>query len=144
MITTLEIKQMGFGSEIMGYDDSEKDGNDMTALDRYISGFISFGKKRLRKMGIEVETISLEDENFSVIKQALLNLVLVGMLPIVWAKDSVGESSVEIYENVKITMKNISATEKELILKTLLKNVDLALSDILPHSKYLQVIGDRS
>jgi hypothetical protein len=116
-----DLKEAGFDSSLLGFDDTEKDGVDLTALDRFLNSILYSANQRLSRW------VNVQDS--PEFKQAEFYLALVQILPFVWAKHSVGESSLDI-EGMKISVAKVSEEEKKQILKSLL---DLAENSVYPY-----------
>lgn len=112
-----DLKQVGFDSSNLGFDDIEKDGIDETSLDRYLNGVIYSANKRLSNWVGEVKNLP----NFKV---AELNLAIVQILPLAWSRNSVGYESLKI-EGMDIAISNPDESNKKKIIQSLVDSAEL-------------------
>lgn len=118
---TGELKQTGFDSGLLGYDDAEKDGAGETALDRFLKGIISAASARLEKwIG--------QYEDSPETRQAELILATVFLLPFAWSRSTIGTSNLTV-EGMQITMARPSQEEKNAVLKSLLAQAEMLVKD---------------
>lgn len=129
-----DLKQLGFDSSLLGFDDEQKDGADKTALDLFLERCILIANKRLASWVKELQ----DKPEF---KQAELLLATVSCLPFVWARAGVGPVNLSI-EGMQITNSRPSEDEKKAIVKSLIAQAELAVMEFIQEKNWDVVIGN--
>lgn len=129
-----DLKQLGFDSSLLGFDDEQKDGADQTALDLFLERCLVIANKRLASW---VNSVQDKPE----FKQAELLLATVSCLPFVWARSGMGPVSFSI-EGMQLTNSRPSEDEKKAIVKNLIAQAELAVMEFIQEKNLDVVIGN--
>lgn len=125
---SLDLKQLGFDSSLLGFDDIVKNGADKTALDLFLDRCLLIANKRLTSWVTEMKDLPE-------FKQAELTLGVVNCLPFVWARSGVGPVNLSI-EGFQITNSRPSEDEKKQIIRSLIQQAELSVMEFIQEKNW--------